>query len=190
MKAPAAGTAGRDPVEAIPHRHAPLGEKPGWNEDGQECSLRRLPEHQPGRGGADRPHQDARRPVFVEIEDLPGEADARAQRHRADGMQRSRQPWHAVADERSGDVESAHHAQDDGEAGSRRQRVPVRGHEQQHAPADHQRAEGDRDHYRPPQLVGAGMCSFVIADPGGRRRVDQSGVRPPRQPGVPVVHGP
>ena len=58
------------------------------------------------------------------------------------------------------DVEPAHHAQDDREPRRRRQRVPVRGHEQQHASAEHQRAKGDGHHDRPPQLAGAGMCQF------------------------------
>ena len=69
-------------------RHEPLAREPRRREQRRQHRLRPVAEQQPAKPGAERPEQEAARPVFLQIEDLAREEDPAAERDRAAGVQR------------------------------------------------------------------------------------------------------
>ena len=93
-----------------------------------------------GYPGAQRPEKKTSRPVLLEIKNLTGEENPRAQRDRTDGMECSGKNREAFRRKRSCDVKKRNQQQDKPETLSRRQRVPVCRDKQQHTRAQQQSA--------------------------------------------------
>ncbi len=120
--------------------------------------------------------------MFIEIENLAGEENPGSERDGAGGVQSASHRREAIRHESARDVKDGDEQDDERESRLRRHRVPVGGDEEQHAGADGQGTERDRDENRPPHPGRPRALALERPNTIGRLLIDDSRTDPLDEP--------
>src|SRR5262249_52267713 len=117
------------------------------------------------------------RPMFLEVEDLSGKKDARAQSDCACQVQRDADGRNFASKDCCSYGKHGYHREHQQKALGGGDLIPMRSHEDHHSPAQHQHANSHSQHGRPAQPAASGFL-LELADAIGGLRVNQFGVHP------------
>ena len=124
---------------------APFADEPRGNEEERKCLLSLVLEEHPSAERCDRPHENGRGPVLLDIEDLADECDRCAGGDCANSMERAGCCGILGACDGSAKMEDADHGHHEQVAHARAELVPVRGDEEDDATGEEDSAK-DQGH--------------------------------------------
>lgn len=112
--------------------------------------------------------------MLLQVENLSGEKNSSAETDGADSVQCRSERRKARRRQRRGDMEQRDQQRDERKAKTRRERIPVGGHEQERAGAQQRGAQADGDPHRPAKAQRRFPAALEVANARGRGGVEDA----------------